>query len=152
MPYQFFKSTCLAGVFGILFLAISNIAAVTVKTINIERNVTTWKTAGFNCNSNSANYWYVFRKEMQPEIKQKVRYCGGSVLYIGKRNGYYLYNQNINTTCDSVIRILKTDTFFVNILPLIAEEKVSSKIFHSRDLYYIDSSKNIFNLKRTILL
>lgn len=137
------KSICYTCIISII-LFISIVTAGTVKTINIERSFAKWKAGGCNCVSSVSNFWYVFSNEMQPEVRRKVRYCGGSVLYIGRSNGYYLYNQNINVSCDSVVKILNGDSLFVNILPLIAEEKVSANIYNNSGINFSDSVNNIY--------
>ena len=118
--------------------------AFNVKTTNVERQINSWKNYGCSCNSSARTYWYVFSEKMTAETKQRARYCGGSVLYIGKRNGYHLYIQSITVLCDSVFSVFENDSNFVNVLPLIAEEKVSSNIYRDSGLYYLDSMEIVF--------
>ena len=138
---------CLKKCLFILFLLIvsrESYAQYSVHTINVDREFYDWRDSGVNCNENTTTYWYVLREEMNTEIRQQVRYCGGSVLYVGQRNAHHLYNQTINVTCDSVTALLKLDNNFLNILPLIAEEKVSENIYKDAGLYYLDSANLIF--------
>ena len=101
-------------------------------------------SSDYNCDTNTSNFWYVFKTEIDTSIKKQVRYCGGSVLYIGLKNNLHLYNQSIIVSCDSVVSLLKQDSNFINILPLIAEEKVSYEIYKDSGLYYVDSLHSIF--------
>lgn len=129
----------------LVLLATSEVfAQFSVHTINVDRKFYAWKDSGVNCNENVTNYWYVFREEMDSTIRQQVRYCGGSVLYIGKKNELHLYNQSIIVSCDSVTSLLKLDSNFINILPPITEEKISYEIYRDSGLYYVDSVNLIF--------
>lgn len=119
-------------------------AQYSVHTINTDRQFYSWIDSGVNCSQNTTKYWYALKEEMDNVVKQKVRYCGGSVLYVGLRNGIHLYSQNINVSCDSVTNLLKMDGNFINLLPLIAEEKISYEIYNDTDLYYTDSIHKIF--------
>ena len=65
-------------------------------------------------------------------------------MYIGQRNNLHLYGQGIIVTCDSVGSLLKQDSSFINVLPLVAEEKISYEIYSNSGLYYIDSVNLIF--------
>lgn len=114
-------------------------AQYSVPTINVNREFFNWKDSGINCDTNISNFWYVFKTEIDTSIKNQVRYCGGSVLYIGLKKNLHLYNQSIIVSCDSVVSLLKQDSNFINILPLIAEEKVSYEIYKDSGLYYVDS-------------
>lgn len=120
-------------------------AQYSVPTINLNRNFNEWSDSGFSCGSSMESvYWYLFKNEINIEVKQEVRLCGGSVLYNGVLNGLHLYNQSINVTCDSIGSILQKDDNFINLLPLIAEEKISYNIYRDSGLYYVDSSNLTF--------
>lgn len=127
-----------------IFGAVEIQAQYSVRTINVDRQFYDWKDSGVTCDQNVTKYYYALKDEMNTDIKQQIRYCGGSVYYIGIRNEIHLYSQNINVTCDSVSNILKKDINFINLLPSIIEEKLSYEIYNETGLYYIDSINKIF--------
>lgn len=126
------------------FFPISSVAQFSIPTINVDRVFYDWRDSGINCDDNKDSYWYVLHEEMNDEIRKEVRLCGGSVLYVGKRNELHLYYQAISVSCDSVSSLLMLDSDFLNVLPLIAEEKVSYNIYRDSGLYYVDSANLIF--------
>lgn len=139
--------------FPILFLLVipfSLLGQFSIPTINVNRIFYDWKDSGINCDEKINSYWYVLQEEMNDEIRKKVRLCGGSVLYVGKRNELQLYNQAISVSCDSVTSLLKLDSNFINVLPPVVEEKISYDIYRDSGLYYVDSTRLIFQARVVI--